>query len=255
MISRLCYNYGEMKLNKTTGFTIIETMLFLAISGFLFVAILASTGNSINVQRYRDSVNSLQSFLQKQYSDIVNVSNESAENSCNNTSIARGQSDCVILGRFIVTANDGKSLNVYKVIGFDNVNVDSEDGDIATFQNYNVQLFKNDSGEFDYETYDFEWGVLLNNDIAGGGGVSSFSVLLIRSPNSGMVRTFSDNSSESVSNEKVNQLISDAATAISIKACVDSNGLIEMPESAILIHANAAVQTDIEVIGDESSGC
>ena len=245
-----------MKLQKFTGFTIIETMLFLAISGFLFVAILASTGNSINVQRYRDSINSLHSFLQKQYSDIVNVSNESNDNDCGGTSVARGQSNCVILGRFIVTANNGKSLHVYKIIGYDNENIDSADGDIETFKNYSVQLFKNkDSGEFDYETYDFEWGVVLNNDISSGGGASSFSILLIRSPNSGIVRTFSDITSESVSNDKINQLITDEYAANPVKACVDSNGLIEMPESAILIHANATVQTDIEIIGDESSGC
>jgi len=97
-----------MKPLYRDGFTIIETMLFLGITGLLIVGILAGTGNSISIQRYRDSVTSLQSMLQMQYSNVENVSNNSvAAKSCGAKTSPRGQSDCVILGRFISTT-DGK---------------------------------------------------------------------------------------------------------------------------------------------------
>ena len=260
MPSRLCYNYGEMKERKTTGFTIIETMLFLAISGFLFVAILASTGNTINNQRYHDTVYSLQSFIQKQYSEIINVSNESSKSNCSAASeVLRGQSECVILGRYISTANDGASLKVYKVIGIEKSTATSGNDDIKIFsEQYDLEIYKLLDGQLDVEEYDLEWGAKLVNDASSEQGPSHFSILLLRSPESGIVRTFTDPSNESFNNEKINSIIADESRAYlenNITACVDSNGLLSEPKSAIFIHANAAVQSDIEVIGDKDSNC
>ena len=53
-----------MDIVKSKGFTIIEVMLFLAVTGALAVAILVGSGVAIGQQRYKDSVNSLQSFIQ-----------------------------------------------------------------------------------------------------------------------------------------------------------------------------------------------
>ena len=53
-----------MKRVASRGFTIIEVMLFLAITGLLAVGVLATVGNSINVQRYRDAVVTLQTEVQ-----------------------------------------------------------------------------------------------------------------------------------------------------------------------------------------------
>lgn len=55
------------------GFTIIEVMLFLAISGFLLVGILAGTGAGIARQRYTDSVQHVAQVLREQYSAVVNT--------------------------------------------------------------------------------------------------------------------------------------------------------------------------------------
>ncbi|MEP6710564.1 MAG: prepilin-type N-terminal cleavage/methylation domain-containing protein, partial [Candidatus Saccharibacteria bacterium] len=56
-----------MDTQRHPGFTIIEVMLFLAISGALAVGILIGSNVAITSQRYRDSLNSLQSLLQQQY--------------------------------------------------------------------------------------------------------------------------------------------------------------------------------------------
>ena len=67
------------------GFTIIETMLFLAISGFLFVGILAGTGSSIANQRYNDSVEGVTNELRNQYSfamDTQVVTRDKSDGTC-----------------------------------------------------------------------------------------------------------------------------------------------------------------------------
>ena len=53
-------------VDKSNKFIKLGTLLF---SVMLIIGVLAGAGTSINAQRYRDSVTSLQSTLQQQYSD------------------------------------------------------------------------------------------------------------------------------------------------------------------------------------------
>ncbi len=102
--------------NKQSGFTIIETMFFLAISGLMMVGLAAAMSNMINNQRYNDSVNRLKSALQDEYNSVVNVRNDRdsgwrCEQISGNPYLKisqveeggsnRGASNCVLIGRFI----------------------------------------------------------------------------------------------------------------------------------------------------------
>src|SRR4029450_12347478 len=98
-----------MGTKTQSGFTLIEVMLFLAVTGLLAMGILAGSGAAINQQRYRDSVNSLKSDIQQQYSEVTSVINSRGANwECNANGVisdtggpageARGRSDCVMLG-------------------------------------------------------------------------------------------------------------------------------------------------------------
>lgn len=63
-------NMDQVALVRRQGFTIIEVMLFLAVSGFLLVGILAGTGSSLANQRYKDAVQDLADILRSQYSYV-----------------------------------------------------------------------------------------------------------------------------------------------------------------------------------------
>ena len=137
------------------GFTIIETMLFLGISGVLIVAILAGTGTSINIQRYHDSVISLQSTLQNQYFDSTNVTNipPTGALTCNTNaavtvdtsapSSGRGQSDCVLIGRYVTIVND--TITTAGVVGYNNTDPSTYANDIADLQAYKLSLLPGSS--------------------------------------------------------------------------------------------------------------
>ncbi len=102
------------------GFTIIEVMLFLALSGILLVGILGGLGGNIARQRYNDAVQDVVSIMKDQYSfvsDTEVAARSSADNSncyalitddVTNGAAWRGKSDayrgrtnCVVYGAVI----------------------------------------------------------------------------------------------------------------------------------------------------------
>lgn len=246
-----------MKPLKQVGFTIIETMLFLGITGLLVVGVLAGTGNSINVQRYRDSVTSLQSLLQQQYSEVSNVSNDHGLDwSCNdvaeveplgsNGSVSRGQSDCVILGRFITTNNNGKALSIKNVIGYPS-STSVAPNDIVMLKSYTVKISPRDQ-----TVYEMEWDSSIVKP--GGNSAMNFSLLILRSPSSGVMRTFI-NPSIVVKDIDIATLIDQSALLQPVKMCVNPNGVFISGKTAVLIVANATNASGVETLGEAVSGC
>jgi len=246
-----------ISLNRA-GFTIIETMLFLAITGLLVLGVLVGTGNSINIQRYRDSITSLQAFFQQQYSDVSNISNDNLNNVCNGNNSPRGQSDCVILGSLITTSTvNGLSsgLLVRPVLGYIPANSTQSLDDVQIFKNsngpgkpigYNITIPPNITSQ----TYNIEWGASLVP--AGNNSAAHFSVLIVRSPSSGIVRTFID--PNVAVNNTVQSLVNAAGLTTPIKTCVNSNGLFNGNKMAVQIIAGSTSSSGVETLGD-NSGC
>jgi type II secretory pathway pseudopilin PulG len=227
---------------RKTGFTIIEVMLFLAISGFLFLGIIVGTGNSINVQRYRDSVSSLQSLLQQQFTEVNNVINDNHNVDCGiDTGLNRGQTNCIILGRYITYDGVASSniLNINTVIGSNPSGPVTDE--ISAFSQYDFALKAS-------SLYDLEWNTTIKNK---SNNPMKFSILMLRSPISGAVRTFID-----VSDVQVNPKALLTASAIDTKAelCVDPNGLTTNKQTEVLINAGASNSSAIETIGDSTAG-
>jgi len=252
-----------------TGFTILETMLFLAITGVLIAAMLVGVGTSINIQRYRDSVTSLKSFLQSQYSDIANVQNDRGDNwKCNSNAVtsqigaleSRGQSDCVIIGKYISIV-DGTttvaSVNAYES------STSGSGSDIAILKsNYKLEL-----STVNQQTDALAWGTTIawaktsSGTGADGSAVDrknptsprSIAILIVRSPTSGAVYTFtSDNvvPVSSVNNATLQAMLFTGVGPIPSQKertlCLDSQGLVVTGSIAIIIHAYATTVTSIE---------
>jgi Tfp pilus assembly protein FimT len=230
------------------GFTIIETMLFLGITALLIMGVLMGTSNSINIQRYRDSVSSLQSMLQQQYSEVSNVSNNDSTRglTCNGIAVLRGQSDCVILGRFITTA-DSRKITIQSVVGLipSGSTALLNDVDVFLENGYNIKISSAAS-----ETYDIEWGASLTDPAINNSNPMVFSMLVLRSPLSGVTRTFISNSNVVDIQDLVN-----VASTQKVGMCVDSSGLLSGgAKSAIVVMPNATGPNSVETLGD-NSGC
>lgn len=252
-----------MGTSKQAGFTILETMLFLAITGLLIAGVLVGVSTSINIQRYRDSVTSFKSLLQSQYSDITNVQNDrdnswrcgvNATTTQSGSAQARGQSSCVLLGRYI-TITDG-SYTIATVNGYEKASSTSGT-DISILKNdYTLGL-----STINQQTDSLEWGTSIAWPSSGGGAKNpttprSIAILIIRSPSSGSIYTFTSDTVPPIDNVNNATLQAMLVTGLgtlgtfpsqaSRTICIDSNGLVVTGNMAIYIHAYATAETSIE---------
>lgn len=243
-----------MKKRWYQGFTIIETMLFLAVTGLLVMAILVGSTSAIGRQRYRDSANDLHSFLQEQYSNVLNTSNQRNNLAkCDNGGVddsgggvGRGQTDCVLLGKFIyinipnadkLTVADiyGYSANPEQATTLDEINIFKSSG-------YNIKTLLDSEKE-----YSINWGVKVSSK--NGGNFKPFSLLIVRSPNSGDILTFFNESHISDPQNLVN-----TGNLKEGVICLSPEGLFPDSEKmAIKIDSRAASTGAVNLVSGEST--
>ncbi len=233
------------------GFTIIEVMLFLAISGLLFAMLMIGVNNGIAQQRYLDSVRSYKAFLQDQYSETLNTRNSRSNSlDCTATGVVDNGADstpgtnanCVILGRVIKITPDGQKVTVDNVIG--HTTADRSD-DLET---YNPQAMGQE------ETWDMDWGSQLKLDDTQGFGTNTQPmILIIRSPASGLVRVF-----VASSNVDLKDMVSsdNAATYTTSKLCHYIDGESgSLPKQWVAVDPKIASADGVSTSETKTAGC
>ncbi len=184
------------------GFTIIEVMLFFAISGLLFAMLMIGANQGIVQQRYLDSVRSYKAFLQNQYAEVLNTQNDRSNNlKCDASGVSAGattpgaDTNCVILGRVIKIKDDGKTLWATNVTGYVG----------GGAQGDNLAVYSPKAVDDQAETWEMDWGSQLKDkdgnelDIVVGTAVEPV-ILIIRSPVSGLVKVFTASSDVGLDN-------------------------------------------------------
>jgi type II secretory pathway pseudopilin PulG len=248
-----------MGTQKTRGFTIIETLLFLAISGVLIIAMLAGVGVTIQIQRYRDAVETFKTLLQDQYSELASVKNEERTSAWSCSSQAetieggsdtkeRGQSDCVIMGRYV--AINGPDITLYNVVGYP-TGSSTTGTDIDKLRaNYVLNI-----STMTKEETSLEWGAEIAWPRSGGGSQTpqtprQVSFLFVRSPDSGQVYTFTSNSAfETPLPSSLRDMVVVGASVPGQSdrtLCIDSGGALTNADSSVYVSAFATGPSSIE---------
>lgn len=198
-----------MGTKKQQGFTILETLLFVAITGVLLVSLLAGTAFVIQRQRYTDSVNATQGFFQQQYSEVLNVINERSGNeACENAENLvqpadgaeaenPGTSRCVVLGKAIdvpTSVGERGSITSFTVVGSEPAgSIDPDITDDELIRQYQPALVR----LIGVNRYEIPWGAQVVNAIQGGPERAPINrLLLLRSPKSGVTYTYSYNTQD-----------------------------------------------------------
>lgn len=229
--------------------------MFLAITGILAVGILVGTGAAINQQRYRDSVNSLQSMLQDQYSRATNIDNGRDNNwRCDGAAAIaqggatepRGASECIVLGRLVTVASDGQTLEFRDVIGRRAAGATTQVNDVAELTtNYSVSA---SPVATDSETMPWSTTIVkpkTNNPQA-------TTILIIRSPLSGGMLTFAKDST--VTN--LIELINTGQLTTPLPLCVSPGvGVAVSVQLGVRVAAFAASQSAVQVAPESDKLC
>ncbi len=283
VINLLCYSAydiinSRMKVSFRAGFTIVETTLFLAISGLLLVMIMGSVGLSINTQRYQDAVQTLKITLQSQYAALASVQNERAKDlTCSLTSSSTllvvnsdpassppgvGQSGCMVVGRLVrITGSPASAVQVYDVLAVRNSTsmptAPRTDLELAgLLYAYNIGLTPVDSTTL-------EWRTSLGTPKQSAGIESTsaisdraLSLLFFRSPQSGQVYTFSsDKANGSIGGTTIRDMIRSTGSGQYGQKkrviCVDSAGLVSTGNRSIVIQASASSPGAIETSSND----
>lgn len=244
-----------MNVRRTSGFTIIETVLFLAVTGLLIMGALIGTGAALNNQRYRDAVETFKNTLQSQYDELGSIKNdrEGAIASCaaavpiEGGGLVRGQADCVIAGRLMIIQSD--EISIYTVLaqgGAPTVN----GSDISSMRSgyaYNIVPDLVD-------TRKLEWGTEISCPVQEDANCTnprSTSILFIRSPHSGSVYTFASNKAVTTNDTGIKELLNEnPATPRHI--CINSRGMGAGGNMAIYINSYAAAASAIETRSNDT---
>lgn len=232
------------------GFTIIEVMLFLSISGILFVGLMVGVNTTINQQRYRDSVTSFAGFLQEQYSEVTSTRNDRDGTwRCEASTVLqdvengqpRGATECVVLGRYIRTIENAAKIETGIIIGTEPSGDPVIEGDSAALAAYNPR-----ASSFGQSTYVPEWDARLRNNE---GNPASFTILILRSPLSGLVRVFA---TPGPMQSNLGSMMTAEAARQKVTTCVVADGLLASPTQAVRIDAATAGPNGVSALGDDN---
>ena len=171
------------------GFTIIEVVIFLAITSIIFMAIVISTRNVMSRQRYNDSTQNFAEFLRGVYSKLTSIENH-----------GDGRSERVIYGKLVTFGetinfagenNNDHEIFVYDIIGDVDGSINGEEV-LQSLARLNSDVVKVVNEDVDYagirESYSTRWMARVektdSHDYYKG------AIIVVRSAASGAIYTY-----------------------------------------------------------------
>lgn len=219
------------------GFTIVEVMMFLAISGLLAVGIMATATLGINNQRYKDAVNTFQSLVQREFVNTTQIFNnrengKKCPDDSGNPSL-RGAADCVIMGRLMAISTSGE-IRSYNLVGRKEpnpaVSLDGSSSDAKIISAHRPVI---------------DWGTVRTEslpwDTKLAGSKKKASIIILRSPRSGNVYSYVIR--EDLSNPGMAAGLNLFTAVLDVidtnkkdrYICIDRSGWTTSPERAVMI--------------------
>lgn len=170
-----------MGRQKQTGFTVIEVVLVIAISGLIAMGIMSSSSRQVNVQNYRDGVESFRDFLAGQFEDLDSVKNNQSGGCPGGASHGRGAGNCFYSGKFIsITASGDETKLEARPI---QSTVNEVDDTIAS-----VNVVGDDTDE-NVQKSRINWGVQAVSSLSPTSPINRY-VTIFRSPITGSVSSY-----------------------------------------------------------------
>ena len=200
---KVCYNgsnpssrgaCAEEKTAEKSGFTIIEVMLVLGLTGMLLIGLLGGTFASIASQRYSDSVRSFAEYLRQEYSEVLSPESLGAGNSQKYAIYGKA----IVFGHDYGNEDDNRRVYSAIVIGDAKIPESIDGGFITELANVNLMLYCGqalatgaENGNTSVDYYDPLWQSSLTVPENKGLNNPQFkgTVIIARTPTSGAIHT------------------------------------------------------------------
>lgn len=248
---------------KQAGFTVIEVMLFLAVSAGLSAAVFATSMLNINQQRYTDAVRSFKALVQEQYVNTTRVQNPNSDNSqCPSSGSAqeRGTNDCLVVGK-LFSVTESKSIVIRNIVGVPPAEEKYTGTDLEAIEDMSSLYAVNAGAEALAPGWDTSLLARLANQFP---GVSTFSLAIVRSPATGTPYTFfiPDQAFPPTDDESVGEsiaafILDDVSTYVlddtrNLIICVEPQGLTALQQQ---ITIDGKISGPSGIGQEDSTGC
>lgn len=263
-----------IKINSNKGFTIVEISLFLAISTLLLAGLMTGITITVQQQRFTDSLNATQSFLQQQFNETQYTLNNRPIDNCTNGELGGadpatnpGGSSCMVVGKFIdlggaVTPGDDESQivisniisNVQLPVNYKNRTDFPSLRDLIGAPQLETKMVDNENRQ----TFTVPWGAQFTKIVEGDNpaiALDSRYLALIKSPITGTTSVYKVEgimdiaaSSYSLSDSGSTQVLQDF---VPIHACVTSQEGDRMQGVLTISGIGSQDSISIEVDGPE----
>lgn len=251
-----------MNAERTAGFTILEVMLVLAVTGLMVIGVLAGSAAQVRQQEYRDSVHALQAEVQNQYTEVHNPtidrSKADATQTCGIvTPVSRGASlNCFVVGR-LLSSNGSGLLTEIPILGaapsgnsMIAINNDLHTtGPGATANGWHLYL-----NTSNLEKYTVNWGSSLKVTNSGIGSTDTFNVALIMSPSDGSIRTYTNRQAPISGPPQLYDLLSTGGDTLNL-CVVAGTGVIFGDPLAVQIPSDASSAAGITIPSQADGDC
>lgn len=198
--------------NSRLGFTIVETVLFIAISGVLFVVIYNSINGTIAKSQFNEAARDLQTKLQLHFNETLNGISDGATNDCvvgsgsitfpaSGNTVVGDNKNCLTLGKLITVRSTGIDVELLAGRRLEGSELDRDN--TTLIQESYPTVYKNGTARAP-QTTEYRWDSAVTSNhinIVGNGGAldlagNPMTFAFVRSPRSGTVLTigYSDSS-------------------------------------------------------------
>lgn len=248
------------KVNQS-GFTVIEVILFLAITGLLFAVLMVGVGAGINQQRYLDSARAYRALIQDQYAATLSIDNQITNDwGCQTSGVVdqntprsnRGTSECVILGKIVqvLPVSDGiASVQTSSITGRLKLGV----GDVQSMTDIDAILaYQPHIADFDKQVTDIDWGsYLMTNENPR--RPSQAVIAILRSPATGLIRVFTSKNSHT--NSDLADIITTTNASTVLSNCVINDTPVLIPRMLVSVDPRIANADGVRLDGGNNGVC
>lgn len=229
----MCYNQNNM--HKGDGFTIIEVTMFLAISGALLSMALLATGSMARQNRFTDTINTFQAYMQRQYEEVQSGVNTRQVGAGCQSSSRPGADSCILIGKVVSFMPGQPFSGVSRYVRSNNLGIKDNTDIYNQLRQTNPEVLTAAQ-----ESFELQWEASVQEASRASAPLAGEPVKANSSPQRALINSVAflrgPNSSQIVSYYFYARSISQGDVNSGLRAAVQNAGLTARTSASVCVH-------------------